>query len=181
MNITLPHTIETITGEKLIFERVIVRDGIEYLEGYNEIKPNAGPPMHVHHRQDESITVISGKMGYQELGGEKKYAGPGESVLFEAGVAHKFWNAGEDLLCCSAYATPAENLVYFLSEIYKSINKNGGRPGMYDAAFLLNRYKSEFAMLEIPAFVQKLIFPVILFFGNLVGKNKKFIGAPGSF
>jgi hypothetical protein len=70
--------------------------------------------------------------------------------------------------------------VYFLSEIFKSSNKNGGRPAMYDVAFLLNRYKSEFAMLEIPQFVQKGIFPVVLFFGNLVGKNKKFKDAPVS-
>ena len=49
---------------------------------------------------------------------------------------------------------------------------------MYDAAYLLGRYKTEFRMLEIPAFVQKLIFPVILFFGNLMGKNKNFIDAP---
>ena len=49
---------------------------------------------------------------------------------------------------------------------------------MYDAAFLLNRYRSEFAMLEIPEFVQKAVFPAVLFFGNLVGKNKKFRDAP---
>jgi hypothetical protein len=59
------------------------------------------------------------------------------------------------------------------------MNENGGRPGMYDAAYLLNRYKTEFRMLEIPGFVQRLIFPVILFFGNLMGKKKKFINAPG--
>jgi hypothetical protein len=49
---------------------------------------------------------------------------------------------------------------------------------MFDAAFLLTHYKSEFAMLEIPAFVQKFIFPIVLFFGNLTGKNKKFSNAP---
>jgi len=43
---------------------------------------------------------------------------------------------------------------------------------MYDAAYLLDRYKTEFRMLEIPAFVQGLIFPVALFFGNLMGKKK---------
>ncbi|HET9278382.1 MAG TPA: hypothetical protein VFN95_09340, partial [Flavitalea sp.] len=79
---------------------------------------------------------------------------------------------------CSAYITPADNLVYFLSEIFKSSNENGGRPGMYDAAFLLNRYKSEFAMLDIPQFIQKAVFPAVLFFGNLIGKNKKFRDAP---
>lgn len=178
MKIKLPYTIESNTGEKLTFQRITIKNGVECLEGYNEIQPKAGPPMHVHYKQDESLTVISGKMGYQNLGGEKKYLGPGETVLFKAGVAHKFWNAGDDVLRCSAWATPPENLVYFLSQIYISINKNGGRPGMYDAAFLLNRYRSEFAMLEIPKFVQKIMFPIILFFGNLAGKNKKFADAP---
>ena len=178
MKIELPYTIESNNGEKLTFERIFIKDGIECLEGYNEIKPKAGPPMHVHYKQDESLTVISGKMGYKVLGGEKKYAGPGETVLFKAGTAHKFWNAGNDILRCSAQATPPENLVYFLSEIYKSSNKNGGRPGMYDAAFLLNRYRSEFALLEIPGFVQKIIFPIVLFVGNIAGKNKRFADAP---
>ena len=178
MNITFPYTIESIAGEKLTFLRITIRDGIEYLEGVNEVQPNAGPPMHVHYKQDECFTVVSGKIGYQEPEGEKKYAGPGETVLFKAGTPHKFWNAGKEILVCSGYVSPAENLVYFLSQIYKSSNENGGTPGMYDAAFLLNRYKSEFGMLEIPGFVQKIIFPIVLFFGNLIGKNKKFMDAP---
>ncbi len=175
---TFPFTIVADTGEKLTFLRTYLKDGMEYLEAENEVQPNAGPPMHVHYKQDESLTVIKGKVGYQEQGGEKKYAGEGETVLFKAGTAHKFWNAGNEILLCRGYVTPPENLAYFLSEIYKSSNKNGGRPGMYDAAFLLNRYRSEFGMLEIPAFVQKVIFPILLFFGKLTGNDKKFSDAP---
>jgi quercetin dioxygenase-like cupin family protein len=178
MKIQLPHTIETITGEKLSFLRISIKDGREYLEGESEVQPNAGPPMHVHYLQEEGMTVLSGKIGYQFLGEEKKYAAVGETISFKAGTPHKFWNAGKDLLRCSAYITPPDNIVYFLSQIYKSANENGGRPGMYDTAFLLNRYKTEFAMLEIPKFVQKVLFPVVLFFGNLAGKNKKFKEAP---
>ncbi len=178
MSITLPHTIESINGERLSFLQTVFKDGVEYLEVENEVQPNAGPPMHVHHRQEECITVVSGKIGYQVLGEEKKYAGPGETVLFKAGVAHKFWNAGNEPLIGRGYISPADNIVYFLSEIYKSANKNNGRPGLYDSAFLMNRYKSEFGMLEIPAFVQKILFPVALFFGKLLGKDKKFADAP---
>jgi hypothetical protein len=98
--------------------------------------------------------------------------------MFKAGTPHKFWNAGNEVLRCSGYVSPPENFVYFITQLFKSSNENGGRPGMYDAAFLLNRYQSEFGMLEIPAFVQKVIFPVVLFFGKLSGKNKKFIDAP---
>jgi len=177
MPIKFPHTI-TGSGEKITMLGTIVKDGVEILECDLEVKPKAGPPMHTHHRQDESFTVVSGTMAYQTLGEEVKYAYPGDSVTIKAGIPHKFWNAGDDLLKCKGYVTPPENFVYFLTELYKSINANNGRPGMYDGAFLLNRYKAEFAMLEIPAFVQKFIFPVVLFFGNLTGKRKKFSNAP---
>jgi hypothetical protein len=49
---------------------------------------------------------------------------------------------------------------------------------MFDAAFLLTRYKSEFAMLEIPSVVQTVVFPMVLFLGKLTGKAKKFNNAP---
>lgn len=100
------------------------------------------------------------------------------SKMFKAGIPHKFWNAGNELLCSRGYISPAGNAVYFLSQLFKSAKENGGRPGIYDAAFLLDRYKSEFGMLEIPQFVQKTIFPMVLFLGYIIGKNKKFIDAP---
>lgn len=177
MKITLPHTI-TSKGEKITFLRTIVKDGVETLEGHIEVQPKAGPPMHTHHKQDESFFIVSGKMAYQVEGEDPKYAWPGETVLIRAGIPHKFWNDGDDLLVCKGYVTPPDNFVYFLSNIYESINANHGKPGLYDGAFLLTRYRSEFDMNEIPSFVRKIIFPVVLVFGNLLGKNKKFRGAP---
>ena len=178
MKTKFPHIIESINGEKLIF-KALSRDARgEYLEVENEVKPGAGPPMHVHYRQEEALTVVSGKIGYQVQGGEKKYAGPGETVHFKAGVSHRFWNAGDDLLRCQGYVRPPDNIVYFLTEIYKSTNENGGRPGAFDGAYLSQRYKSEFEMTEIPVFVRKVIFPATVFFGKLAGKHKKYADAP---
>ena len=134
--------------------------------------------MHVHYGQDEAMTVISGKIGYEVPDEGKKFAGPGETLLFKAGIPHKFWNAGTDLLHCKGYISPPGNAVYFLSQLFKSSNENGGRPGMYDAAFLLDRYKSEFGMLEIPSLIQKTLFPLVLFFGKIMGKHKRFKDAP---
>jgi quercetin dioxygenase-like cupin family protein len=177
MKIKLPHTISG-AGEKLTFLKIYVKDGIELLETDIEVQPGCGPPMHTHHRQDESFAIISGKMAYQVAGQDVKYAFPGETVLIKAGLPHKFWNAGEGVLKCKGYVTSPDNYVYFLTELYKSISANKGKPGMYDGAFLLKRYKSEFAIVDIPAFVQKVIFPVVLFVGKLVGKHKKFSNAP---
>lgn len=175
----LPITISTITGEKLTFLRITKNEeGIDIVEVENEVAPKAGPPMHIHWKQDESLTVKSGRMGYQVAGEAERFAGPGDTVVFKAGSAHKFWNAGEDMLRCTGWVSPPNNIIYFLGEIYKSANANGGRPGNFDSAYLLNRYKTEFAILDIPAFVQKTIFPITLFLGKLAGKHRKFKDAP---
>lgn len=57
--------------------------------------------MHTHLLQDESLTVISGQIGYQVMGQPKKYAGPGESVLFKRGTPHRFWNEEQEVLHCT--------------------------------------------------------------------------------
>jgi mannose-6-phosphate isomerase-like protein (cupin superfamily) len=69
------------------------------LDGENIISPGCQPPMHVHHLQEEVLTVRQGRMGYQRLGKPVQYAGPGETVAFAPGEAHKFWNAGEASSC----------------------------------------------------------------------------------
>ena len=175
----LPVTISTKSGEEITFLRITTNEqGQEVLEVENKVAPKSGPPMHIHWKQDESLTVVEGKIGYQVLGEEVRYAGPGETLLFKRGVAHKFWNAGEDILRCTGWISPPNNIIYFLGEIYKSSDANNGRPGSFDAAYLLHRYKSEFDMVEIPGFVKKVIFPVTLFMGKLQGKHKKFQDAP---
>ena len=54
----------------------------------------------------------------------------------------------------------------------------GGRPDPFEAAFLMRRYRSEFAMLEIPAAVQRFVFPLQGAVGTLLGKYRKFTDAP---
>ena len=179
MTFTYPYTIDNGGKEQLTFKTPVQENGVDKIEVENFVQPGGGPPMHVHYKQEESVTVVSGKIGIQVLGKQPEFYGPGQSVTFKQGVAHKFWNAGDEPLVCTGYVTPANNIVYFLSEIYRSTKSNGGeRPGAFDAAFLLKRYKSEFNMLDVPPFVRKVIFPVILFFGKLSGMHKKFADAP---
>jgi hypothetical protein len=63
--------------------------------------------------------------------------------------------------------------------MFAAIEATGGkRPRMYDAAFLLTRYRTEFGMADIPAPVLRLLFPVLLAAGRLMGWHKRFEGAP---
>ena len=174
-----PKTIESGTGEQLTFLRKYVQNNVECLEAVNVVQPRSGPPMHVHLLQDESITVVEGVLAGQVLGEEPRFYYPGETAFFARGVAHKFWNAGDTELKCTGFVSPVYNFEYFLTEIYRSTREGGkGRPETFDAAYLLNRYRSEFDMLEIPAFVKKVIFPLTILIGKLKGKHKKFANAP---
>ncbi|MBI1227636.1 MAG: cupin domain-containing protein [Bacteroidetes bacterium] len=182
MEFQYPHVIENLSGEKLIFKQLVRDSQGDWLEVENEVQPNSGPPMHVHFQQDESLTVVKGRMATQVLGEEPIFHEVGQSATFKAGVAHRFWNCGAEPLVCRGWIKPAHNLEYFLTEIYKSTNENGGkRPGAFDSAYLLHRYRSEFDMLEIPGFVKKVVFPVVLFLGRLTGKHHKFQNAPIPF
>lgn len=175
----LPKTIDNKSGEVLIF-KALKRDAQgEYLEVENFVSPGAGPPMHTHHRQEEALTVVTGKIAYQVNGEAVKYAGPGEQLVFKAGVSHKFWNAGQDTLHCVGYIRPPDNIVYFLGEIFESqARAQRPRPSMIDAAFLTTKYKSEFRMDEIPAPVQMLLFPILIVIGKLTGQLKRYDNAP---
>jgi quercetin dioxygenase-like cupin family protein len=175
-----PHTIDNgAGGEELTFVGIGTDERGEYLEIRNVVEPGKGPPMHVHHLQEEGMTVERGTIAYQEQGGEERRAGPGETVTFAPGVGHRFWNAGEDELVVTGYARPPDNLEYYLTEIYASMKRNGGtRPGLFDAAYLSWRYRDEFAMLEVPAPVQRFGFPAIVAVGRALGRYRRFDGAP---
>jgi quercetin dioxygenase-like cupin family protein len=175
-----PRTIDNGAGEELTIVGVRTDERGDYLEARNTVAPGAGPPMHVHHLQEEGLTVERGTMGYQSEGGEEEHTvGPGESVTFAPGEAHRFWNAGEEELVCSGFARPPDNLEYYLTEIYASMRRNGGkRPGLFDAAYLSLRYRSEFEMLMIPRPVQRILFPAVVAVGRLLGKHRRFAGAP---
>ncbi len=174
-----PHTIENGGGERLTFARREMGPKGERVVGSNLVKPGAGPPMHVHYLQDESLTVREGRIGYQLLGGPEQFAGPGETVSFGRGIAHRFWNAGEGDLKCDACIEPPDNVEYFLTEIFASTKRSGrGIPEPFEAAYLTRRYRSEFAMLAVPAPVQRFVFPVMVLIGTMLGKYRKYADAP---
>lgn len=176
---TYPHTIDNGSGERLTFVRRIHDAAGDRLDAENVVAPGSGPPMHVHHNQEEALTVQRGRIGWQRPGGEPQFAEPGETVVFKAGEAHTFWNAGAEELLCTGYIQPADNIEYFLGAIFASQRQRGGtRPSMFDAAFLMRRYRSEFTMTDIPAPVQRFGFPILVIIGRLLGKYRKYADAP---
>ncbi|MEZ5013923.1 MAG: cupin domain-containing protein [Chitinophagales bacterium] len=181
MTYKYPFSIENPAGERILFH------GIEHdpkgdkviLEGFAE--PNCGPPMHVHFKQDEGFTIVSGKMGYQLQGQEPVYLEAGASMVFSRGTPHRFWNAGNETLHLKGFVQPANNLVFFLDTLYAAQRISGKeQPEAFTAAFLLTRYKSEFDMLDVPKFVRRVIIPLTYFIGRISGKYAKYKNAPAA-
>jgi uncharacterized cupin superfamily protein len=176
---TYPHTIENGAGERLTFLRRVPGPNGERVEVENEVSPGAGPPMHVHHLQSESLTVVEGRIGWGRPDGSEHFAGVGETVTFLAGDPHRFWNAGEGPLRCTGYIDPADNIEFFLGELFRTQRERGShRPDPWVAAFLLTRYRSEFALLALPPFVARFVLPVQVLVGRVLGKYRRYADAP---
>lgn len=174
-----PHTIENGAGERLTFLRRVPGRLGDRLEVENIVGPGAGPPMHVHHHQEEGLTVQEGRVAYQRPGEPEQFAGPGETVIFKPGEPHRFRNAGNTNLRVTGYIEPADNMEYLLTQLYASMKQRGGAgPDPFDAAFLMRRYRSEMAMLDIPDAVQLVVFPAQVVLGTLLGLYRKYADAP---
>ena len=174
-----PYTIDNGHGERLTFTGVTKGPDGERAGADGVAQPGAGPPMHVHQLQEEAVRVVRGRLGHQVRGGPPQFAGPGELVIWPAGTAHRWWNAANDELHTTGWCSPPGNIEFFLSALFAATKENGGtRPGQYDAAFLLTRYRTEFALTEVPLVVRRVVMPVIYLAGTLLGKYKKYKDAP---
>ncbi len=55
--------------------------------------PGAGPPPHLHHREEERFLLISGELTFH-LGGEARVLKAGDTIIGPRGIAHHFVNTG---------------------------------------------------------------------------------------
>jgi quercetin dioxygenase-like cupin family protein len=71
-----------------------------------------GAPVHTHAGEDEYSYVLSGRLTAQ-IGEEILEAGPGDVVLKPRGIAHAFWNAGDEPVRFLEVISPAPFEEYF--------------------------------------------------------------------
>lgn len=178
MTRTYPYTIDNGQGESLTFTGVTRGPEGERVNAEGGAAPGNGPPMHVHHLQAEGVRVVRGRVGYQVQGGEPQFAGPGQEILWPAGTAHKWWNAGDGEVHLAGWCSPPDNFEFYISTLFASAKANGGTPSLFDGAFLMMRYRSEFEMLELPPVVRRAVIPVVYILGKVLGKYRKFADAP---
>jgi quercetin dioxygenase-like cupin family protein len=171
------------TGEILRMHRVRETNGQVVLIIEGTLPPHSsGPPLHVHFQENERGYVASGTLG-AIVGDKKITVQAGGAVNLPAGVPHRWWNAGEDQLGFNGRAVPVVDLDRFLQAIFAVINaSSSGRPSLFYVAHILRRHRQTQEIRAVPVAVQKIVFPVVLLIGHILGKYRgdAWPGSPAS-
>jgi hypothetical protein len=161
------------TGEILRMRRVRDSEGQTILALDGSLPPRAdGPPLHIHFPQREEGIVKAGTLGAQ-VGTEKIIVPTGGTAVLPAGVVHKWWNAGDNLLELSGRVIPPGDLDRYPQAIFAVLNASpSGRPSIFCIAHVAWRHRHTQALAMPPRAIQRVIFPFILFVGRVLGKYR---------
>lgn len=137
-----------------------------------------GPPPHVHFHQREEGRVQAGTLGAR-IGEQTLVVQTGGDAAFPAGVVHSWWNAGETILEFNGRVSPAGDLDQFLEALFAVLNASrSSRPSIFYLAHVLWRHRRTQGVVVPPVAVQRILFPVVLLIGRVLGKYKG-TGWPG--
>ena len=171
------------TGEILRMRRVRDSQGQVILNLEGTLPPRAdGPPLHVHFHEREVGVVKEGTLGVQS-GKQKTVVQAGGSIVLPAGVVHKWWNAGDGMLMFNGQAIPAVDLDRYLQAIFAVLNASpSGRPSIFYLAHVAWRHRHTQAFAIPPRAIQRIVFPLIVFVGRVLGKYRgdNWPGSPAS-
>jgi hypothetical protein len=106
--------------------------------------------LHTHEREDEISYVLSGRLGVQ-LGDEVLEAGPGDTVVKPRGVAHAFWNAGDEPVRFLETITPAGFEQYF-TDVAPLLDV-AGPPDVAALGAVFARYGMTMDMASLPRLI----------------------------
>lgn len=160
------------TGEHLALRRV-KREGEVWLEMVGTTPPHqAGPPLHIHVAEIEDARVSKGTLS-AIVDGKAIVARAGESAVFPAGSAHRWWNGHDDVLEFGGYARPVVDLDVYLQAMFEVLNAGTAeRPPLFYMAHAAWRHRNTQRVVIGPPWLQSLIFPTIVAIGTVIGKYR---------
>ena len=97
------------------------------------VPPRCGPPLHVHEQDAEWMYVLEGTLTFENPQG-RIVAGPGDSCLLPAGIAHGFYNPTERPARAIVVASPGAQAFRFFQEIDQRLHGAVEVPVVVDVA-----------------------------------------------
>ncbi len=160
------------TGEVLEIRRE-TRDG-ETVFGLRGTLPprRQGPPLHVHHAEDEQGLITAGALSAQ-VAGERCLVRTGETVQLPRGVPHRWWNDGDEPLAFEGVTAPAVDLDRYLQAVFEIMNAGPPeRPSLFYLAHLALRHRRTQSVLVMPPALQAVLFRLVVAVGTLLGRYR---------
>ena len=143
-----------VMGEVLTYKIPSHQTGGAYALFETVTQPGAGPPPHVHHREDESFWVLEGEYEFL-VEGRAIRAGAGSLIYVPKGNLHAHRNVGEGAGRMLATQTPGGLYERFFEEVGKPVDGGGAaspnpedRPEAEDLVAIAARYGIE---IPLPA------------------------------
>ena len=153
--------------------RRVMRNGVLCLELKGTLPPrNEGPPLHIHHVENEEGLVVAGTLG-AILNGQRLRFTAGQRVLIPAGAVHCWWNDGDETLVFEGYAQPLADLDRFLLATFEVLNAGPyGRPPLFCMAHLAWRHRRTQTVLFAPRWLQSVLVPAVVLIGTILGRYR---------
>jgi quercetin dioxygenase-like cupin family protein len=148
-----------VTGERMTFLRTSAETDGEYVLIELEAEPGAVvAAAHVHPAQTETFEVLEGTLA-AKVGGKKLEAQPGDILVVEAGVAHRWWNGGEDRLRFRCEVRPAlafESLIETMFDLAADgKTSRRGLPNPLRLAVIAQHHLEDVVLPGIPVWLQR--------------------------
>ena len=167
-------TIENpVTGERLSFVKTSRETNGEAVVVEVTVRPNGFvAAAHVHPHQDERFTITAGRVGFK-LDRQEIVAVPGDVVTVPAGMAHRFWNAGDEEARFQTEVRPALQFERLIETMFSlaadgKTNKKG-MPNPLRLAVIANEHFDDVRLPFPPALVQRVGLALGAPVGRLLG------------
>lgn len=162
-----------VTGERAVVRVGTEESGGERLVAELFVRPGgAVAGEHVHPMIEEWFTVLGGRVGFR-IAGRESVAEIGERLYVRPGVAHDWWNAGEEVAHVIVEVSPGARFetaivnLFGLAQDGKTNEK--GMPNLLQAALFAREFEDVLYFTRPPRPVQKALFVVLAPVARLMG------------
>ena len=162
-----------VTGERAVVRLGTEETGGELLVVEAFVEPGgAVTGEHVHPVIEEYFTVVSGRVGFR-LDGRESIAEPGQRLHVPAGMAHDWWNAGEEEARIVVEIGPADRFEVMIANLF-GLARDGetnskGMPNLLQAALFAREFEDVLYFSRPPRAVQKVFFGILAPVARLLG------------
>lgn len=162
-----------VTGERVVIRLGTQETGGERLLIDVYVRPGgAVAAEHIHPSIDETFTVLKGRVGIA-IDGKRAVAEPGQTLHVPRGVAHDWWNAGDEEAHILVEITPAARFEAMIRNLF-GLAQDGrtdkkGMPNLLQLALIAREFEDVVRLARPPRLVQKVLFAILAPIARLKG------------